>query len=70
MDGRVLKVNKNKSIELKIFIFYMITVQYKAFWFLSFEDYLWHMNSITHQASLDRILEARSRFAWWATAIL
>ena len=41
----------------------MITVQYKPFGFLGFEDDLWHVSSVTGNASLDTILEARSHFA-------
>jgi len=38
-------------------------VQYKAFWFLGFEDDFWDASSVTVHASLDTILEARSHFA-------
>jgi len=38
-------------------------VQYKAFWFLVFEDDFWNASSVTVHVRLDTILEACSHFA-------
>ena len=58
-DARDLKVNKNQTNGVLIFIFCKIMVQYKAFWSLGFQVDFWHVSSVTDHTRLETILEAR-----------